>query len=171
MYLLGISYYNEGDCDNAVKSLSKTTTEDDEMSQNAFLHLGICYLKMNEKAQARMAFERASLMDYDKTIQEEALYNYALATYELSFSPFNESVKAFEKFLEKYPDSKRTDEVYNYLVSVYLTTNNYEAAYQSIEKIKRPSPKIYEAKQRVLYNMGINSFVAGKYEEAADKFT
>lgn len=171
MYLLGISYYNEGDCDNAVKSLSKTTTEDDEMSQNAFLHLGMCYLKMNEKAQARMAFERASLMDYDKTIQEEALYNYALATYELSFSPFNESVKAFEKFLEKYPDSKRTDEVYNYLVSVYLTTNNYEAAYQSIEKIKRPSPKIYEAKQRVLYNMGINSFVAGKYEAAADKFT
>ncbi len=171
MYLLGISYYNEGDYANAAKCLSKTTTEKDEMAQNSYLHLGMCYLKLNDKSQARMAFEQASLMDFDADVQEEALYNYALATYELSFSPFNESVKAFELFLEKYPNSKRTDDVYNYLVNVYLTTNNYDAAYESIEKIKKPSPKIFEAKQRVLYNMGINSFMANNYNEAISQFS
>ena len=140
------------------------------MSQNAFLHLGMCYLKADNKAQARMAFEQASLMSYNKEIQEEALYNYALATYELSFSPFNESVKAFETFLDKYPNSKHTDDVHNYLVNVYLTTNNHEAAYESIEKIKRPSAKIYEAKARILYNMGINEFTAQNYDKAIESY-
>jgi len=40
MYLLGLSYFETKDFSNAVKYLSRTTTEKDEISENAYLHLG-----------------------------------------------------------------------------------------------------------------------------------
>ncbi len=171
MYMLGISYYNTKDYANAAANLSKVTTEKDAISQNAYLYLGMCYLNLNQKSNARLCFQQASSSNFDKDVKEEAAYNYALITYELSFSPFNESVLAFEAFLNEYPESKYTDKVHDYLVNVYLTTNNYESAYQSMLKIKKPGPRIQEAKQRVLFNMGVDAFIAGKYEDAIDLFT
>ncbi|HQJ90622.1 MAG TPA: tetratricopeptide repeat protein, partial [Paludibacteraceae bacterium] len=92
MYMLGISYFNTNNCDKAMEHLKQVTTMDDLMTQNAYLHLGSCYLKKDDKTSARMAFESASRVDYDKNIQEEAQYNYALIVYEQSYSPFNESI-------------------------------------------------------------------------------
>ena len=168
MYLLGISYFNLKKYAEAADFLSKVTTEKDEISQNAYLHLGQCYLNLNQKNNALLSFQQASKMDFDKDAQEEAAYNYALTTYELSFSPFNESVLAFEAFLNNFPNSKYTDKVYDYLINVYLTTNNYEAAYESMLKIKNPAPRIQEAKQRILLNMGIDAYTAGKYDKAIE---
>ena len=171
MYMLGISYFKKGDCANSIGHLQKVTVDDDVMTQNAYLHLGSCYLKMNDKSAARMAFESASRVDYDKNIQEEALYNYALIVYEQSYSPFNESIIAFQRFLELFPQSKYADSIYDYMVNVYLTTKNYEEAYASIQKIKNKNAKILEARQRLLFCMGIQKYTEGEYEEAIQFFT
>ena len=171
MYLLGISYFNLKKYTEATDFLSKVTVEKDALSQNAYLHLGLCYLNLNQKNNARLSFLQASKMDFDKDAQEEAAYNYALTTYELSFSPFNESVLAFEAFLNDFPNSTYTNQVYDYLINVYLTTNNYEAAYQSMLNIKNPGPRIQEAKQRILLNMGIDAYTGGKYDKAIELFT
>lgn len=172
MYMLGISYFKEGDCDKSIDYLQKVTaTTDDLMAQNAYLHLGSCYLKKGDKNAARMAFEAASRAEYDKNIQEEALYNYALIVYEQSYSPFNESIVAFQKFLDLFPKSKYADSVYDYLVNVYLTTKNYDEALTSIEKIKYKNAKLLEARQRLRYCMGIQKFTDGEYAEAIDYFT
>ncbi|MFA6779143.1 MAG: tetratricopeptide repeat protein [Paludibacteraceae bacterium] len=171
MYMLGISYFKTGNCDKAIGQLQKATTIDDLMSQNAYLHLGSCYLKKDDKTSARMAFESASRVDYDKNIQEEALFNYALIVYEQSYSPFNESIIAFQRFLDLFPQSKYADNIYDYMVNVYLTTKNYEEALNSIEKIKVKNAKILEAKQRLLYCMGIQKYTEGDYQKATDYFT
>lgn len=171
MYMLGISYYKKGDCANSIGHLQKVTVGDDDMSQNAYLHLGSCYLKNNDKSSARMAFESASRMSFDKNIQEEALYNYALIVYEQSYSPFNESIMAFQRFLELFPNSKYADSIYDYMVNCYLTTKNYEEAYQSIQKIKNKNAKILEARQRLLFCMGIQKYTEGEYEQAVNYFT
>ncbi len=171
MYMLGISYYQTQQYKNAIPHLQKVTVTEDLMGQNAYLHLGSAYLKENDKTSARLAFESAARMDFDKEIREEALYNYALIIYEQSYSPFNESVLAFERFLQDYPDSKYADNIYDYLVNVYLTTKNYEAAYESIQKIKSKNPKIVEARQRVLYSIGIKQFTDENYRKAIETFT
>ncbi|MCQ2234512.1 MAG: tetratricopeptide repeat protein [Paludibacteraceae bacterium] len=158
-YMLGVAYYNANNYKEAIPRLQKATVQtDDAMAQNAYLYLGSSYIKLNDKNSARLAFESASKLNFDKNVKEEALYNYALLVYEQSYSPFNESVTAFESFLDQFPESKYNERVFNYLVNVYLTTKNYQAAYASIQRIKNPSPSVKAARQRVLFCMGIQEF-------------
>ncbi|MDD6210465.1 MAG: tetratricopeptide repeat protein [Bacteroidales bacterium] len=170
LYILGICYFTTHQYNKAVKYLSKTVAKNDEIGQNAYLYLGQAYLKLDDKYNARMAFEAASQSTFDRSVQEAALFNYALLIHE-TFSAFGENVKVFEDFLNRFPNSRYADQVSKYLVEVYLTTKNYEAALQSIEKIKSPGPKILEAKQSILYQLGINAFANSDYNDAINFFT
>lgn len=170
MYMLGNSYYQTGDYQNAISCLQTVTAVEDEMGQNAYLYLGSCYVKDKNITNARFCFESASRMDFDQNVKEEAFYNYALTIYEQSYSPFNESITAFERFLETFPKSQYRDRVYNYMTNLYLTTKNYAQAYASIEKIKEKNLQIYEARQRIAYSMGIENFTNGNYAKAIEHF-
>lgn len=170
MYMLGNSYYQTGDYQNAISCLQTVTAVEDEMGQNAYLYLGSCYVKDKNITNARFCFESASRMDFDQNVKEEAFYNYALTIYEQSYSPFNESITAFERFLETFPKSQYRDRVYNYMTNLYLTTKNYAEAYASIEKIKEKNLQIYEARQRIAYSMGIENFTNGNYAKAIEHF-
>lgn len=155
VYHLAVAYYNLKNYTKAVETFSQVATAEDELSQSAYGYLGDSYLKLDDKNRARMAFEAASRMTFDKKLQEESLYNFARLTYELSFSPFNETITAFERFLELFPQSKYRDEVYDLLANVFMTTQNYERAYQSILKINSRDVKVLKALQRVTYYRGI----------------
>jgi TolA-binding protein len=170
MYLLGLSYYETADYANAVRYLSKTTTAKDEMTENAYMHLGNSYVNLNDKNNAKMAYEAALRTNFNKSVREETLYNYALTTYE-STTSFGESIKAFEQLLSEFPNTKYKDKAYDYLTSVYLTTKNYEAAYESIQKIKQPNAKLLETKQYLLYQIGTEAFAQNNFEKAIDFFS
>jgi len=170
MYLLGLSYFQTKDYANAVQYLSKATTEKDEMTENAYLHLGNSYIKLKDYTNARLAYEAALRTSFNKTVREEAMFNYALTSYE-STSAFGESISAFEQFLAEFPDSKYTDEAYDYLSSVYMTTKNYDAAYQSVLKIKSPNGKLLETKQYLLYQLGTEAFAQNSMDKAIEYFS
>ena len=170
MYLLGLSYFQTKDYANAVHYLSKATTEKDEMTENAYLHLGNSYIKLKDYTNARLAYEAALRTSFNKTVREEAMFNYALTSYE-STSAFGESISAFEQFLAEFPDSKYTDEAYDYLSSVYMTTKNYDAAYQSVLKIKSPNGKLLETKQYLLYQLGTEAFAQNSMDKAIEYFS
>ncbi len=158
-YQLGLSYFQTGRYKEAVAPLGMSTGKADAITQNAYLHMGIIELNFNDITKARLAFEQAASMNYDSRIREEALYNYALCIHQTRYSPFAESVTVFERFLNEYPNSPHAAQVSKYLVEVYMNTRNYDVALRSIEKIRRPSRAILEAKQKVLYRLGVQAFI------------
>lgn len=169
-YILGYCYYITGQYAAAIPPLEISSQGNDEMSQNSYYHLAECYIKTNDKSKARVAFESASSMDFNEDIKEDALFNYAKITYELSYSPFNETIKAFDEYIANYPNSERNDAAYDYLVQVYMSTSNYKDAIESIEKIQVKSASINKAWQRVTFYRGLELFNNLDYELAIDNF-
>ena len=170
MYELGMSYYHTGAYSKATEMLGRTTMEQDALAPNANLHMGLAYLQLKERNQARMAFEQASVADHDLAVKEQALYNYALCIHETSYSPFAESVTVFERFLNEFPASRYRERVNDYLVETYMNTRSYDAALKSIAKISKPGPRIMEAKQKILFRLGTQAFANARFEEALQYF-
>lgn len=170
MYMLGIAQYKQGNFREAVSALSKVTATSDSLAQNAYLHIGLSYAQYGDKTQARMAFRNAANANFDDRIKEEADYNYVLAVYE-DAAPFGEAVKAFENFIETYPNTKHADDIYGYLADIYMTEKDYKTAYESLKKVKSVNPKIKAAKENVLFQLGTAEFAAKNYRGALDYFT
>lgn len=170
LYELGMSYYHTGVYSKAAAVLGETTSVGDALSQNAYLHMGLAYLNLKERNQARMAFEQAANYDFDPQAKEQALYNYALCIHETSYSPFAESVTVFERFLNEFPDSPYTERVNDYLIEVYMNTRSYEAALNSIAKIEHPGARIMEAKQKILFRLGTQAFANADFQGATGYF-
>lgn len=169
-YMLGYCYYLGSEEAKAIPYLEIASKGKDELAQNAYYHLADCYVTTNDKNKARQAFEAASEMDFDPKIKEDALFNYAKITYELSYSPFNETIKAFDKYISLYPNAERNDVAYDYLVKVYMSTSNYRDAMASIENIKVKSPSVKKAYQRVAYYRALESFNNLDYTGAIENF-
>ncbi len=169
-YLLGYVYYYTGTFDKAVPHLESASKGKDEMAQNAFYHLADCYIRQENKESARMAFEAASEMEFNDRIREDALFNYAKLTYEISYSPFNETIKAFDRYITLYPNTERNSEAYRYLTEVFMVTRNYQDAINTIEKIAVQTPDIKRAYQRVTFLRGMELFNNFAYHSAIEHF-
>ena len=169
-YILGFCYYRSSQYDKAAPLLEQASTGEDELTQNALYHLADCFVKLNEKEKAKTAFNAASEFDFNSDIKEDALFSYAKLTYELSYSPFNETIKAFDRYISLYPNSDRNAEAYRILVEVYMVTRNYKDAIESIEKIKYKTPEVLKAYQRVTFYRGLELFNNTAYEQAIEYF-
>lgn len=169
-YILGFCYYSTGSFDKAAPLFENATKGKDEMAQNAYYHLADCYIKADEKEKAKLAYSAASEFDFNKKIKEDALFNYAKLTYELSYSPFNETIKAFDNYISLYPKSERNTEAYRILTEVYMVTENYKDAIGSIEKIEVKTPAILCAYQRVSFFRGLELFNNLAYNQAIGFF-
>jgi len=169
-YQLGYALYKTDSCDQAIDWFKKSIDENDSITQTAHYHLAECYLKTEQKKFARSSFREASKMEFDPQIKEDALFSFAKISYELSYHPFNDAIKAFEEFINTYPNSNKLNNAYEYLVAVYYTTKNYQAAINSLENIQNLDEKLQEAYQKIAYYRGIELFNNRKYEEAITFF-
>ena len=164
-YLLGMSEFQTGSMDASIEHLTTVVTDDDAVTQNALLHIGLASLKKGDKNAARLAFERASNIPGKPEVREQALYNYAMVIHETSYSPFAESVTSLERFLNEYPKSAYADQVSSYLVDVYMNTPSYDAALASIAKIQNPGTSILAAKMQLLYKKAMDDMASGNLDK------
>ena len=169
-YQLAFIYYKTRKYKEAAALFESITYTNSEISQSSMYNLADCYLQTGDKNKARKAFSAAARMDFNLTIQEDALFNYAKVTYELSYSPFNEAILAFNRYLSLYPASKRSDEAYNFLVAAYLNTRNYKMAMESLEKIKEKDANMEKALQRVSFFRGLELFTNLRFTDAIASF-
>jgi tetratricopeptide (TPR) repeat protein len=170
-YQLGFCYYRNGNFERAIDSYSHCTNEDSPTSQLANYNIGDCYLKLEQKEYARTAFESASKQTHNLDVQEDALFNYAKLAFELSYNPFHEAISAFEGYLEKYPNSARHDEAYDFLLNVYLKSRNYERALASLDKMKVKDIRAKTSYQIVAFNRGVELYQAESLSKSEEYFT
>lgn len=169
-YELGYAYYYTKNYEKAIRSLDKVTRSDDSLAQIAMYQIAECYLKLDKLLPARSAFERASEMTKLPDIQEDALYNFAVISFKVDINPYDESVRAFENYLNKYPNSKRKADVYQYLVNVYTSTSNFAKALESLDKLPSKDARLKSVYQTVAFNYGVELFQKNNFKEAMDAF-
>lgn len=169
-YALGYALYRGGSYSEAISVFDKVKKEEDSLAQAAYYHIAECLLKLNNKVSARSAFKDAAILDFDEVLAEDALYNFAILSYQLDINPYDEAVEAFEMYLNRYPNSERRNDVYQYLVKVYTSTNNYDKALTSLDKIPTKDIQLKTAYQIVAFNLGVKHFESGKYTEAIKAF-
>ena len=164
-YQVGYSYYMLGKYDEAATYLSRKTSCNDSVAQNALYVLGDCYVKTGRKMDARSMFLQASKMDFSKQIKEDALFNYAKLSCELNQNAMGESIKSFESYLKKYPKSRHKTEAEEILTELYCSTNNYKEAIRLLEQVPQRNAALEQAYQRALLNRGIELCNSGKEDE------
>ena len=166
-YQVGYSHYMTGDYAQAARHLERKVSCNDSVAQSALYVLGDCYVRLGRKRDARSMMLQASKMDYNPTIKEDALFNYAKLSCELGGDAYNESIRAMEGYIKRYPNSVHKTEVQEILTSLYCTTNNYREAIRLLEQIPDRNAELEQAYQRALLNRGIELSNSGHRDEGA----
>lgn len=169
-YKLGRAYYNSGKYAEAAEKLASVTGQEDSLAQNAWYTLADCYLKTKQEQKALDAFKMAYKTDFNKTVTEDALFNFAKLSFKIDFDPYNEAIKALREYLEAYPNSPRAKEAYGFLAEVFMTTHNYRDALAILEKIRKNDPRLEDAYRRVAYFHAQDLFNAQQYDDALKMF-
>ncbi|MBQ6764835.1 MAG: tetratricopeptide repeat protein [Paludibacteraceae bacterium] len=170
MYMLGNAAFRSGDYEAAVKAYKQVKQEKDTLSEATCLAMGNAYVKLNQPEQAKLSYQAAAGFGLTPAVTEEASYNYTLCTYQSS-SALGESVRAFNDFLHRFPDSKYEGSIYRLLSDALMQSKNYAAAIATLDSIPNPSPKMRETKQYLRYQLGADNFLQGKMQQSAEWMT
>jgi TolA-binding protein len=167
-YQMGYTYFKVSNYAKAAIELEKLQQKNDVYSQNGNYTLGTVFLKMDNKQSARSAFFAASKLDFDKQLQEDALYEYAKLSYELDFN--TQALDATKLYLKNYPRSARNDEVKTLLGEELLNSHNYKEAVDILEPIKNKTASAQAAYQKVTYYRGLEFYNERAFENAIGIF-
>lgn len=170
-YITGYALYKEKGYKKAIDQFIRVVNNvNDSLSQLASYHMADCYLKLGEKTYARNAFKKAYELGQDPRITEDALFNYAKLSYELSFDPYNEAVIALSDYMKRFPNSPRHDEAQEFLLDVYIKTRNHEAALKALDAIRNKDIRLRGAYQKLAYSRGAELYEGRKFNDAIKAF-
>lgn len=169
-FQLGFAHKQQGNCTDAVKFLQRVTYEDDSLAQAANYLQAECQLKLGAKPSAISSFKNAARSTYNKEIQEDALFSFALLSYETDYDPYNNAINAFIEYLEKFESGYRKDQVFEYLVDIYMNTKNYSSALASLETTMELDTRLKKIYQQLLYNLATEQFLNSDYVSAAKTY-
>lgn len=165
-YYLGIISYSLGSYRAAVEAFSKVVAgPEDSLSQSASLHMANSYLELKNKHDALLYYKKAADMGFDADIREEAYFNYAKLAFDV-----NSDIVPFQDYLEAYPRSGRSDEIYSYIATSYLLSKKYKAAITALNRISALTPEMELNLQKAAFFRGMELFEAGSYGGAVTDF-
>ena len=167
---LGYLYYMNKNYKKATVFFEQTINERDSLSQNSAYLLASSYIRLSQKEKALNAFFMASQYDFYPNIKEDAAFNYAKLSYELSYAPFTKSIKILMNFIKDYPKSSHLDEMYGYLGQAMYSSKDYQGAMEALDKIKTKYEDANEIYQRVAFYRGMEYFKKLEYGKAVEMY-
>ena len=167
-YEIGYTYYANKNCIKSSELFEKIANTGDAMAQSASYHLGDCFLKVGKKQNAFNAFYEAQRTEFDKTIQEEAMFTYAKLAQELEFN--NKAIAAYQRFNELFPKSKYKNEAGKNLATLLYSSNDYKAAIAVLENMSISDESTKELYQKILFLRAQELYLQKDMANAEDMF-
>ena len=164
-YQLGYAQYQSQYYKQAIDNFEQLTKQDSLLGQNGLYHLGDCYIRTNNKFAARNAFGQAASLNYDTSVKEDALFNYAKLSYELNYD--RQALAALQSIK---PGSIYYNEAQNLMGDLFLKTRDYDRAIATLESFPSRNQKLNEAYQKVCYLRGIQLYQNNQKDEARRYF-
>ncbi|HPQ55694.1 MAG TPA: tetratricopeptide repeat protein [Bacteroidales bacterium] len=165
-YYSGILHFKLGDYERAAEQLALVGEKPDSLGQNALYHLGETYIRLRNKLQAMDAFRRASNLNFDPVIREDAFFNYAKLAFDV-----NRDIQVLSSYRNAYPDSPRLDEIQNYIAANYFLNRDYASAVEALQALRNPTPENLEDLKKAAFLRGIQLYQAGSFRDAERYFS
>lgn len=129
-FFAGSVLYAVQDYDGAIDAYSMMGEKNDSIGQVANYQLGYSYIQTKNKVAAMDAFKEASSLSFDKTISEDAFFNWAKLAFDL-----NNDTSIFNEYLKRYSDKERGDRINSYIAVAALNNRDYEGAVAAYDQI------------------------------------
>lgn len=132
-FYAGTLLYTVKDWQGAIDNYSKMTDRADSIGQVASYQMGYSYVQTKNKVAAMGAFREAAQTDFNAAITEDAFFNWAKLSFDL-----NNDNSVFDKYLEKYSDKVKGEQIYVYQALAALNNHDYAgavAAYDNIDEL------------------------------------
>ncbi|MCC6818533.1 MAG: tetratricopeptide repeat protein [Bacteroidia bacterium] len=167
-YEIGYTYYSNSNCNKSSLLFEKIANSGDAMAQSASYHLGDCYLKVGKKQNAFNAFYEAQRTEFNKDIQEEAMFAYARLAHELEYT--SKAIAAYQKFIEYFPKSQYKNEASKNLATILYSTNDYRAAIAILEGMTISDDATKELFQKILFLRAQELYLQKDYSNSEAMF-
>lgn len=162
-YQLGYAYYKQQLYDDALIWFTKIIDGNNAVSQNAYYHMGECYLKTDKKQEALNAFRNAKQMDFNAEIKKDAWLNYAKLSYDIG-NPYNSVAQVIKDYINAYPEEIDQEEIKEYLISAYLGARDFEGALNYLKENEDDNAETY---QKVAFLHATQWYQRENFERAA----
>ena len=170
-YQMGTCKMKTGNLKGAIADLQKAASDKDTTGQYASYYLASCYANTGQPKFARNAFYTAYSAGFDKTISEDALFNYAHLSLIPGTDPFNEAVSQLDAFVADNPQSERRAEAEELAVYLLLNAQHNDEALARLEKMRQKSSELVGIYDELLYATGIDHYQNRKYDKAQACFS
>ena len=170
-YQIGVSKMKTGHVKDAITDLQKVASDKDTIGQYASYYLASCYADTDQPKYARNAFYMAYSAGFDKTISEDALFNYAHLSLIPGTDPFNEAVAQLDAFVAENPNSDRRAEAEELAVYLLLNAQHNDEALDRLEKMRNKSDELNTVYDELLYATGIDHYQNHRYDKAQACFS
>ena len=157
--------YAVGDYAGAVADFSRMKDRSDSLGQIASYELGYSYVRTGNKVAAAEAFADASRLSFDKTIKEDALFNYAKLAFDL-----NSDTAGFDAYMAAYPSTEKKEQIYNYLAIAALNNHDYASAIEAYSNIDELNPEQKGNFMKANYLRASQLAAGGAWSDAATAF-
>lgn len=167
---IGFCKMKNEDYQGAIEHFTKAADKNDELAQYASYYMAQCYSNTDQDKFARNTYLKAYKMNFNDTLKENALYNYAVLSFIPGIDPFNESISVLNEYIKTHPQSSQISELQDIAIHLLLNSNDYSKVLETLEQYEKLSPELKKIQSNITYNVGIQYYNEGKYQDAIRYF-
>lgn len=167
-FKIGFCKMKNEDYKGAVEHFTKVADKNDELAQYAAYYMAQCYTKTDQDKFARNTFYKAYKMNFNDTLKENALYNYAVLSFIPGIDPFNESTNVLNEYIKNNPQSDQISDLQDIVIHLLLNSKDYDNVLKNLEEYDNLSPELRKIQSQLMYNVGIQYYNEGNYKDAIE---